>query len=149
MILHRITSKPYIHDFSGTGAMHHGGRWNSKGMRMIYTSGSLSLATLEIIANLSSNNIKKGLFCVEIAFPDHLEITTLNSLPEGWNQYPYNHKTMDKGSEFIKNGGFCLKVPSALVETEFNYLFNPLHEDFKHIKLIDARPLMLDLRLLK
>lgn len=52
MILHRITSKAYIQDKSGKGAMLYGGRWNPKGIRMLYTSESLSFATLETIVNL-------------------------------------------------------------------------------------------------
>ncbi|MEQ8926700.1 MAG: RES family NAD+ phosphorylase [Fulvivirga sp.] len=149
MILHRVTTKAYIQDFSGTGAMLYGGRWNHKGTRMVYTSASLSLATLEIVANLSSDRINRGLYCVEINFPDHLEITELTTLPKKWNRYPYTQKTMDKGSQFIKKGGLCLKVPSALVPSEFNYLINPMHDQASQIKFIDARPMILDQRLLK
>jgi len=52
MVLYRITSKAYVRDLSGTGAFLYGGRWNKKGIRMLYTSGSLSLAALEIVVNL-------------------------------------------------------------------------------------------------
>lgn len=149
MILHRVTTKAYIQDFSGTGSYLHGGRWNKKGIRMLYTSGSLSLATLEVIANLSSGKIGRGLYCVEIDFPSKFPITEIKHLPENWNTYPYNVETMNIGTEFIKKNGLCLKVPSALVPTEFNYLINTLHDDAKHIKFIDARPLLLDQRLVK
>lgn len=146
MILHRISTKPYINDLSGTGAMLYGGRWNKKGTRMVYTSGSLSLAVLEVIANLSSSKLT-NLYCAELDFPDDLEIITINKLPGQWNAFPYTGLTVEKGSDFVQHGGLCLKVPSAIVPTEHNYLLNPLHDDFYKIKVRDARPFLLDQRL--
>ena len=148
MILHRITTKPYINDLSGTGAMLYGARWNTKGIRMLYTSGSLSLAALEIIANLSSSKLK-NLYCVELEFDDSLKIDNLKSLPKNWNQYPYRNDSVTYGTNFIKKGGLCLKVPSALIPTEYNYLLNPLHDDFSSLSVRDSRPLLIDQRLIK
>ena len=147
MILHRITTKAHVRDLSGTGAMLYGGRWNSKGVRMLYTSESLSLAALEIIANLSGDKLTKNLFCVELEFPDELAISVLDPLPEKWNEFPYNAGTINAGNSFIQKNGFCLKVPSAIIPSEFNYLLNPIHDDFDQVKFIDARPLILDQRL--
>ena len=145
MILHRITTKPYINDLSGTGAMLYGGRWNKKGIRMLYTSESLSLAVLEVIANLSSNKLK-NLYCVDLDFPDELKTDTVNKLPKEWSLFPYTGATAKLGSKFMQQGGLCLKVPSAIVTTEHNYLLNPLHDDFYKIRVIDARPFLLDQR---
>jgi len=147
MLLYRITSKVYARDLSGTGAMLNGGRWNPKGIRMLYTSSSLSLATLEIIVNLSSSLATKNLYCVELELPDELEIDTPNDLPNDWNTFPYSGKTVKIGMDFIKNYRLCLKVPSAIVPNEFNYLLNPEHDDFMKVKFVDARPFILDKRL--
>lgn len=147
MVLYRITTKAYIHDFSGTGAMLYGGRWNQKGNRLLYTSGTLSLAALEIIANLSPDRLGRSFFCVELDFPDDLAIIAVDNLPENWNTYPYTADTVSIGTRFIKNNGLCLKVPSAIIPSEDNYLLNPLHDDFHKIKFIDARPFILDKRL--
>ncbi|MCF6361540.1 MAG: RES family NAD+ phosphorylase [Cyclobacteriaceae bacterium] len=146
MILHRITTKPYINDLSGTGAMLYGGRWNKKGIRMLYTSESLSLAVLEVIANLSSSKLK-NLYCVELDLPDNLDIETVKRLHKQWNLFPYTGDTVKIGSRFVKQGGLCLKVPSAIVPTEHNYLLNPLHDDFYKIRVRDARPFLLDQRI--
>lgn len=148
MILHRITTKPYINDLSGTGAMLYGGRWNKKGTRMLYTSESLSLAVLEIIANLSSSKLN-NLYCVELEVPDEIKIQIVEKLPIKWNLFPYTRYTVEQGSQFIKQGGLCLKVPSAIVPTEYNYLLNPLHDQFYKIKVKDARPFLLDHRFTK
>lgn len=147
MVLYRITTKAYIHDFSGTGAMLYGGRWNQKGSRLLYTSASLSLAALEIIANLSPDRLGRNFFCVELDFPDSLKITEVDNLPEKWNTYPYTADTVSIGTRFTKNEGLCLKVPSAIIPSEYNYLFNPLHDNFHQVKLIDARHFILNKRL--
>jgi RES domain-containing protein len=149
MILYRITSKAYARDLSGTGAMMYGGRWNSKGVRILYTSQSLSLAALEVIANTSGNHLNINLYCVELELPDELVPIKVAELPPNWNTFPYNGDTVQLGNEFIKQGDLCLKVPSAIIPTEFNYLLNPLHDDFMKLKLLDARPLILDQRLFK
>lgn len=148
MILYRLASKAFVRDLSGTGAMLYGGRWNKKGQRMLYTSGSLSLAALEIIANLSSAQINLNLYCLELELPDELLLTEPD-LPEGWDAFPHSHVSVAIGSDFLKRDKFCLKVPSAIIPIEYNYLFNPLHPDFEKVKMLDARPFILDHRLVK
>ena len=125
----------------------YGGRWNPKGIRMLYTSQSLSLAILETIVNLSSHKMPNNLYCVELDFPNHLVVQIQKNLPAGWNSFPYTKDTMDIGRSFISSGSLCLKVPSAVVPTEYNYLLNPLHDDFMQVKFLDARPIILDKRL--
>jgi len=147
MILYRITSRAYARDLSGTGAMMYGGRWNPKGLRMLYTSQSLSLATLEVIVNLSGEKITNKLYCVELELPDNLPIVSITGLPSDWNAYPYKAETVQMGREFLESEKLCLKVPSSIVTTEFNYLLNPLHDDFMKVKFLDARPFILDKRL--
>lgn len=147
MILYRISRREYINDLSGTGAFLYGGRWNSKGVRALYTSGSISLAILEIIANLSVEQINTGLYLAELEFPADLPITVINSLPENWNTHPHSGETVSYGSKFLKEGGLCLKTPSALVPSEYNYLLNPMHEEFLKIRLLDIRPILIDHRL--
>ncbi|MEP0270439.1 RES family NAD+ phosphorylase [Ekhidna sp.] len=145
--MYRITSKAYARDLSGTGAMLHGGRWNPKGVRMLYTSQSLSLAALETIANLSGDKLRGNLYCVELEFPDHLSVETIKKVPKTWNTFPFNSSTVDIGREFIQSEKLCLKVPSAIISSEYNYLLNPMHDDYMQIKFIDARPMILDQRL--
>lgn len=147
MILYRISRREYINDLSGTGAFLYGGRWNSKGVRALYTSGSVSLAILEIIANLSVEQINTGLYLAELDFPDHLPISPIEQLPANWNEHPHNAETVKYGSQFLKGNGLCLKTPSAIVPTEYNYILNPLHEDFLKIRLLDIRPILIDHRI--
>jgi len=148
MILYRLASRAYAQDLSGTGAMLYGGRWNAKGRRMLYTSANVSLATLEILANLSTPHLHKGFYIVEIDFPDDCGIYE-PELPNDWNAFPHVQSTIDIGNEFLALGkAICLKVPSAIVSSEFNYLLNPSHDDFMRLKVRDVRPMILDQRLL-
>lgn len=146
MMLYRIASRTHIRDMSGTGSMLFGGRWNMKGVRMLYTSQSVSLAMLEVLANLSSPHISRNLHLAEIHFPDHLAIQECD-LPDHWSSFPFSQGTISLGTDFIKSGGLCLKVPSALVPSEYNYLLNPLHADFDAVKILDTRPVVIDQRL--
>jgi len=41
-----------------------------------------------------------------------------------------------------------LKVPSAVVQDEFDFILNPRHELFHRIKIIDSEPFDFDKRLL-
>ena len=149
MKVFRIASKAYINDLSGRGAMMFCGRWNKKGVSMLYTSQSVSLAALETLANLSINKLNDSLFVAEIELSDTLKISDVEDLPKQWNVHPHTSSTVSIGSDFVKSGGFCLKVPSAIIPKEYNYLFNPGHEDFGAVKIIDTMPLILDNRLVR
>ncbi len=149
MILHRIATPAHARDLSGTGAFLYGGRWNSVRTRVIYSCTSLSLAALETIANASSEKIKLSFYCIELDFPDHLQITVPDSLPDEWSAFPYTIGTVRIGDAFIKSGKLCLKVPSAIIPSEFNFLLNPLHPEFSQVKILDVRPLIFDHRLIK
>ena len=52
MIVFRLAKKQYTHKLSGEGAELYGGRWNSVGTPMLYTSESRSLALLELAVHL-------------------------------------------------------------------------------------------------
>jgi len=147
MILYRIASRTHIRDLTGTGAMLFGGRWNIKGVRMLYTSQSVSLAMLEVLANLSSPNLSRNLHLAEIEVPEAKGIEECE-VPDNWNSFPYTESTIRLGTNFIKKNGFCLKVPSALVSSEYNFLLNPHHDDFESVKILDTRPVIIDQRLL-
>ena len=44
-------------DGAGAGAKTYGGRWNSPGVAMLYTSDSVALATLELLVHLHGSEI--------------------------------------------------------------------------------------------
>ena len=150
MIVHRFAHRKFAHELSGTGARLKGGRWNPAGMPVLYTSETISLALLEILANAATLEELQMIQLMEIDIPnnpDQLEIK-LQSLKKGWH-YDFDY-TQWMGQEILKpNKTLLLRCPSAIVSREHNYLVNPLHPDFKKIKLNTVTDFYFDERLFK
>src|SRR5450432_3787915 len=124
---------------SGEGARLYGGRWNSRGVRMVYASTSLSLAAVETFVNLEPNLRPPDLVSIEGVIPDAIQTITLDlkTLPVHW------HETRDEslhgfGDEWIREGrSATLLVPSAAIRGEWNVLLNPAHAEFPEIEFRD------------
>lgn len=149
MIVYRIAKEIYKEDTSGNGAAINGSRWNSKNLRMLYTGEYISLTILESLVHLPEIALPQNLFLLNIEIPDNefQEIKVLK-LMDKWQQ----HITYTQwiGDQFItENQSLVLKVPSAVVLQEHNFLINPLHKDFKKVKIISSELLQLDKRLLQ
>lgn len=153
MLLYRISKATYSDDISGTGAGLFGGRWNPKGLNMVYTAGSISLATLEYLAHnihlLATAEISLSI----ISIPHHASVRELNSdkLPAQWNSKMNLKQSQEIGAEFLKESkSYILKVPSVIVPQEFNYLLNPNHAEHEQTKVVDKiSPFEIDQRLFK
>ena len=149
MLLYRITNVKYADDLSGNGARLYGGRWNSEGKPMVYLASSRSLAVLESLAHLVATNIPNELVMLTIDAPDDFLEIPENVLPDNWNEYPEQHILKQIGNSFLqRNEHLLLKVPSALVPEEFNYLLNPLHPKAGKVRIIKKAPFNFDDRLL-
>ena len=150
MTLYRFTSEKYKDDLSGQGARLYGGRWNSKGQPGLYTSASISLSLLEVLAHAVQYEDLKKSFLMALSLPDDSSIYSipLTKLDNRW-QLDTGY-TRFIGDAFLRDNKYLLlQVPSAVVKTEFNYLINPLHKDFKKIKLVSSKKFEFDSRLFK
>src|SRR5438105_4957482 len=58
---------------SGEGARLYGGRWNSRGVRVVYASTSMALAAVETFFNLEPNLAPNDLVSVEGEIPEQPE----------------------------------------------------------------------------
>ena len=122
--------------WDGGGAKRAGGRWNSPGVAVVYTSASLSLALVEVLVHLPSG-ILPAYSAIPVEFEDRL-IATLQSrqLPANWSVQPAPVETRERGDAWVRSTeSVVLKVPSVVVPTESNYLINPGHPDFKRLKI--------------
>ena len=127
---------------TGEGARLYGGRWNSRGVRVVYASTSLALAAVETFVNLEPNLQPRDLVSIEGEMSEELEIRRLDkkTLPRDW------HKTRDEslrhfGDEWIRAGQtVALLVPSAAIRGEWNVLLNPAHPDFQKVKFGEPVP---------
>jgi len=150
MIVFRLSKSKHSKDLSGKGAEKFGGRWNSKGVALLYTSDSRALCTAEIAVHTPLGNIPFDYEVILIKIPDNIIIPELeiSELPEDWKSIPHSHSTQEIGDKFIDDGKFlAIKVPSAVVQGEFNYLINPDHTDFKSISIEKTEPFTFDARL--
>lgn len=149
MLLYRITNAKYANDLSGNGARLYGGRWNSEGRPMIYLASSRSLAVLESLAHLSPTNLPDDIFMLIIEVANDFMEVNIKTLPDNWNEYPEPNILKQIGNSFLqKNEPLLLKVPSAIVKEEFNYLMNPLHPKVTEVKIISKSPFLFDRRLI-
>ena len=74
----------------------------------------------------------------------------LTQVPHGWRAYPSPQACVDLGTRWMTAGMTAvLAVPSAIVPSELNYLLNPLHPDFRKIRVGRLEPFSLDPRLWK
>ena len=148
MIVYRISNAVYQNDLSGTGAKINGARWNSKGISMLYTSGHISLTVLEMLVNTNFKDYSIALDLLFIKLPDNETTSeiTLSKIKENWKDDISYTKFI--GDEFIKqNHALLLKVPSAVINEEYNFLINPLHTDFKKVKIQKTKSFWPDKRL--
>jgi RES domain-containing protein len=152
MIVYRIARKKYAHDLSGIGAKIAGGRWNSPGNPVVYTSGSISLAMLEVAVHLPLEKLPKGFFLITIEVPEDIQVAKVDrsKLPLNWALSIQAPVTQQIGDLFLSKGkNLVLQVPSAVVPEEFNYLVNPNHKSFSAVKIISMKDLNFDSRLFK
>ena len=147
MLVYRIVHQKYAGDLYAGGRS---GRFNSEGKKVIYTTGSISLAMLENLVHRNGAGFNADFRTMVIYIPDNLDIDTINKsvIPAGWNvdhDYSLTQPLGDKWFDKAKTP--VLKVPSAVVPQEYNYILNTLHADFKHIKLIDTLAFFADRRI--
>ena len=137
--------------WTGDGGRLYGGRWNSKGTRVVYTSESLSLAVLEILVHLQPPEILNAYLAASVSFENRLvENLPPAKLPTSWRKYPAPARLRKIGDLWIVRGGLpILRVPSVIIENEYNYLLNPAHPRFGECTLGRPERFLFDRRLLK
>jgi RES domain-containing protein len=148
MLVYRIAHSKHIADLTGTGGLYTPGRWHGLGTRILYTSSTMSLAKLEVLANSLITPVNQALLILEI--PDDLTPAHLNiaELPAHWKNYPAPNELVNLTTTWIKqNRHLVLKVPSAQAELESNYLINPLHPDHHRLHILQIKPQEFDPRL--
>jgi RES domain-containing protein len=140
-------------DLSGGGAGKTGGRWNSAGNAVIYTSRSVALAYLESLAHLG-REVPRNRFLIRIVVPDRVWDQAMwvreKELPRSWRAEPAGMGSVTFGDKWLhsaKSALLCL--PSVIVPEDTNVLVNPLHEDARLIRARVQRQILYDSRVLR
>lgn len=144
-----ITARLVETAFSGEGARLYGGRWNRKGVPLVYTAGSQSLAMLEML--VQDEPLRARYVMIPATIPKGLKIerVSLGDLPAGWRDRAAREQLQAIGTDWAKRTtSAVLAVPSAVIPAETNYLLNPLHPGFARIEIGEPREFITDLRLI-
>lgn len=138
----RITKRKHAKvAFSGVGARKFGGRWNSPGTAVVYASETQSLAVLEILVHLEAAELLQRYVLIPAEIEERF-IRDLDRarLPRNWRAEPALAQLRSIGDEWAQSqSSAALRVPSALVPAESNFLLNPAHADFQ--KLVIGEPI--------
>jgi RES domain-containing protein len=149
MIVYRLSKGKYQLDLSGKGAELYGGRWNSKGVAMLYTSQSRALAFAEVAIHIPVGIVPKDYFLIAVKVPATASILQLadTAMPAGWRSNPPSNSTQKIGDQFIVEANYLiLQVPSAVVPGDFNFLINPNHSEAKEVTIDHVEPFEFDSR---
>ena len=131
MEVFRISIEKYSGKLTSSGRAN---RWNQDNEFVIYTGSSRSLATLELVVHLSQvkPSLKYKVMVISIADDDFLYNQFLqNDLPSDWRSMNAYSNLQTLGSSWYNaNSSLVLKVPSAIIPKEYNYLINTKHPDY-------------------
>lgn len=151
MIVYRLSKSAFSEDLSGKGAEKAGGRWNSKGVAMIYTGSSRALCVAEVAVHLPLGIIPSDYEMVSLQIPDNsICKIDIKRLSGEWRSFPHPDSTQKTGYDFVRdNKHLVLKVPSAVVQGDYNLLINPRHPEIKKVRIISREPFIFDSRMFK
>jgi RES domain-containing protein len=149
MEVYHIGTKKFAHQLTGEGAKLHGGRWNSIGTACIYTAESMSLCVLEYAANVSLHQMPASLTITVYTLPEKSwQEFSLDKLPPNWQEIPAPAETQEWGSTKLQQtASLALKLPSVIIPSEHNYILNPLHPEFKKVRIKEILPFTFDSRI--
>lgn len=152
MQVFRIANTKHIRDLSGTGARLYGGRWNEEGVAVVYASESRALATVEYLVHVPAAIRPTDISLVCLSIPGRImpKEIRVSDLPANWRSYPGPPELAEIGTEWVaSNASLLLRVPSAVVDDEFNILIGPGHPDIRRVKIAEVKKYQIDQRLLR
>ena len=150
MEVFRISKEIYASELLASGSAN---RWNLKGQQVIYTGSSRSLSTLELIVHMGVvvPSERYRVMVISIADDDYLQKQIhIKDLPPDWRTFGAYSTLQKLGSEWITSQeSLVLKVPSAVILYEYNFIINTEHPEFSSkVKLVRTEEYFWDSRLL-
>lgn len=151
MEVYHLGQTRFAEQLSGEGARLNGGRWNHVGTPCLYTSETQALCVLEYAANVPLDLIPDNLSFTTYTLPeDEIKMVLLNELPQNWNTLPAPQEVKNLGTKLLQSKKYlALKVPSALIPSEFNFILNPGHAGFRKVRIKKVAPFTFDSRIKK
>lgn len=117
----------------------------------MYASETRALSLLEVLAGLRSVKPIEAYVLIPLKFDDAMIISVdRNDLAPDWRRSPPLPTTQHIGDDWVQGQrSVALRVPSAIVPDESNYLLNPGHPDFVRIEIGPPEEISIDSRLLR
>lgn len=148
MKAYRFVSTRFPDGLSPEGARVNGGRWNSKGVAVLYCATSESLAMLELRVHAPHPYPRTRLRFVIDVPDDAVHDVPVGELPRGWNKHPPSPASKHFGDQWVAAGSSLgLLVPSVIAMEERNLLLNPAHPRFREVRVIKKGRVRMDARL--
>jgi RES domain-containing protein len=131
---------------AGEGARLVGGRWNSPGRPLVYTSESLALCLAECLVHVPGR-LPTDYVAFEIGVPpDSVEVVDARSLAPDWRHDLAATRMI--GDAWLSDlRTVALAVPSAVLPHSTNLLLNPLHPRAGELRVMSQQPFQFDPRL--
>ena len=150
MFVYRLCRAAFA-SLDGEGARLYRGRWNSPGQRVVYTSGSLALASLEYMVHVPAELVPVDLVALTIQIPDDISPAPLDvdALPSDWHEFADHPACRDAGDAWLRRGEMLLRVPAAPIPTELNVLINADHSEAHRVTVVARRPFRFDPRFIR
>jgi RES domain-containing protein len=150
MRLWRIAQRKYALDKLCAGTALYGGRWNPVGMPALYCGESVAITALEKLVHIGATPLPPlVLVAVDISDPALVYEPGSAALPHGWDELPMSAAAQSFGATWLTQGTeLAMKIPSAIVQEDSNFVINPTHPDYAHVSLTIIRPFTFDVRLL-
>ena len=145
----RVVKRRFVSEaFDGEGARISGGRWNSAGHAVVYTSATTSLGLLENLVHTKARLLPFYFTCPVTFDANLVETVEPGKLPVNWRSLPSPFTLKRIGDEWVDSMRSCiLEVPSVIVPHESNFILNPKHPDFASIQIGEPIDLDIDQRL--
>ena len=147
----RLTPSAFARALDGEGASLTGGRWNSRGVPVLYASSHLSLCVLEVLVNIPPH-LRDDLVAFEavpLNIPDDGGTTEI-----GIREFETMLSAADPravcrsaGDQWIAEGqNLVLAAPSVIVPEETNVMLNPAHPRMRDLAVVSTRRFRFDTR---
>lgn len=123
-----------------------GGRWNSPGRPLVYTSESLALCLAECLVHVTGP-LPRDYVAFKVAVPDdEVEVLATATLKPGWqSDVGYTRAIGDQWIDQARS--LALAVPSLVLPESTNVLLNPAHPQASRLAVTDQQPFRFDPRL--
>jgi RES domain-containing protein len=146
MILWRVSR---FCDLMGIGGLRASGRWHTAGRPIVYLAESPAGAVVEVCVHTASNNVPPAIIMLQIEGPDiSIPAVAPGDLKGDWIKDI--DVTRGIGDRWLAEGSTVLfRVPSVVVPSTFNVLFNPVHARAREFEVTHVYVYPFDVRIKK